>query len=169
MSAPHPHPHLHGELHNPDTAHEQSDISIRGIATFVILLVVVALAVQGAMYGVFVLFDKIEVSNDTDASPLAAPANTPPPEPRLQTAPWVDLGALRANEQSSLHGYGWIDQTAGVAHIPIDRAKALLLQKGIPIRPDLADASEGTSIAVTGESNGGRTLPISHARSGGQR
>ncbi len=175
MSAPHQHqhpqqhPHLHGELHNPDTAHEQTDISIRGIVTFVILLVAVALAVQVAMYGVFALLDKVEASNDTEASPLAAPANTPPPEPRLQTTPWSDLTVLRANELSSLQGYGWIDQTGGIAHIPIDRAKALLLQKGIPVRPDLADPTEGTSIAATGESNGGRTLPVSKPKSGGAR
>jgi len=167
MSAPQPHPHLHGELHNPDTAHEQTDISIRGIVTFVILLVGVALAVQVAMYGVFAVFNRIETSNDTEASPLAAPANTPPPEPRLQTTPWADLRVLRANEQSSLHGYGWIDQSAGVAHIPIDRAKALLLQKGMPVRPDVADPTEGTSIASTGESNGGRTLPVSGKKTGG--
>jgi hypothetical protein len=164
---PHPHPPLHGELHNPDTAHEQSDISIRGIVAFVILLVGVALTVQAAMYGVFVLFDKVEAGNDTELSPLAAPANTPPPEPRLQTTPWTDLRALHANETSSLQGYGWIDQSGGVAHIPIDRAKALLLQKGIPVRPELADPAEGTSIAATGESNGGRSLPVSKTKSGG--
>jgi hypothetical protein len=47
----------------------------------------------------------------------------------------------------------------GVARIPIAKAKEMLLQKGIPVRPELADATEGTHIQATGESNGGRSLP----------
>jgi len=46
-----------------------------------------------------------------------------------------------------------------VARIPIAKAKELLLKQGIPVRPGLADATEGTRIQATGESNGGRSLP----------
>ena len=157
MSAPHAHPH--GELHNPDTAHEAADISMRGIVSFVILLAVVTLAIQGAMYGVFRVFDRMEAASDPDVSPLATPANQAPADPRLQTTPWADLKTLRAQESSYLHGYGWVDQPAGVAHISIDRAKELLLQKGLPVRPGSVDPTEGTSFAATGESSGGRNLP----------
>ena len=157
MSAPNVHPH--GELHNPDTAHEAADISMRGIVSFVILLAGVTLAIQGAMYGVFRVFDRMEAASDSEVSPLATPANQAPADPRLQTTPWADLKTLRAQESSYLHGYGWIDQPSGVAHISIDRAKALLLQKGLPVRPGPVDPSEGTSFAATGESSGGRNLP----------
>jgi hypothetical protein len=157
MSTPHVHPH--GELHNPDTAHESADISLRAIVSFVILLTVVTLAVQGAMYGVFRVFDRIETASDPAVSPLATPANEAPAEPRLQTTPWADLKTLRADETAYLHGYGWIDRQAGVARIPIDRAKALLLQKGLPVRQGPVDPAEGTSTAATGESTGGRNLP----------
>jgi len=161
MSAPHVHPH--GELHNPDTAHESADISMRGIVSFVILLTVVTIGMQGAMYVVFRVLARVEAAADPEVSPLATPANEAPPEPRLQTTPWADLKTLRADEASYLHGYGWIDQRAGVARIPIDRAKALLLQKGLPVRQGTVDPSEGTSLAATGESTGGRNLPAGGA------
>ena len=168
MSAPNVHPH--GELHNPDTAHEAKDISIRAIGSFVILLTAVTLAVQGAMYGVFALLDRMERSGDPIVSPLATPAGQAPADPRLQTTPWSDLRTLRADEFSYLHSYGWIDQKSGVARIPIDTAKALLLQKGLPVRPAPVDAAEGTSIAATGEANGGRNLPAGGPdKSGGPR
>jgi hypothetical protein len=157
MSAPNVHPH--GELHNPDTAHEAADINMRAIVSLVILLTVVTVTIQGAMYGVFRLFDRMESASDPAVSPLATPEGTAPADPRLQTTPWADLKTLRAEEFSYLHGYGWIDQQAGVARIPIDKAKALLLEKGLPVRPGPVDPAEGTSIAATGESSGGRNLP----------
>jgi hypothetical protein len=161
MSAPHVHPH--GELHNPDTAHESADISMRAIVSFAILLTVVTITIQVAMYGVFHVLARVESASDPEVSPLATPANEAPSEPRLQTTPWADLKTLRAQETSYLHGYGWIDQQAGIARIPIDRAKELLLQKGLAVRQGPVDPSEGTSIAATGESTGGRNLPAGGA------
>jgi hypothetical protein len=70
---------------------------------------------------------------------------------------------LRADESSYLHGYGWVDEKGGVARVPIEKAKAMLLQKGIPVRPELADPTEGTRIAATGESNSGRNIPAGQA------
>ena len=157
MSAPHVHPH--GELHNPDTAHEPADINLRAITAFVVLLAATTLAVQGAMYGIFVLFDRIEAASDPNVSPIATPAGEAPPDPRLQTTPWADLKTLRTEELSYLHSYGWVDKEAGVARMPIERAKALLLQKGLPVRSEPVDAAEGTATATTGESTGGRNLP----------
>ncbi len=155
----HPHPHPHGALENPDTAHETSDINIRAVIWFVGVLTATTLTIHLTMYGLFVVFDRIEVKNDPNVSPLAVPAGQPPPEPRLQTTPWTDLKQLRAQEFEYLHGYGWIDEKAGVARIPIDKAKALLLQRGLPVRPEAAAAAEGTHVATMGESNSGRTLP----------
>jgi hypothetical protein len=157
MSAPHVHPH--GDLHNPDTAHESVDIDLRAIVMYALLLAAVVVGVQVAMYGEFLIFAHLEREVDQTVSPLATPAGQAPPDPRLQTTPWADLKALRAAEFSFLHSYGWVDQDAGVVRLPIDRAKALLLQRGLPVRPEPVDAAEGTTFATTGESTGGRNLP----------
>ena len=151
-------PHLHGELHNVDTAHEEKDIDVRSIVTFLIVLTAITVGIQVAMYGMFKVLNVIETKADPAVSPVAIPADHPPPEPRLQTRPWADLKKLRAEEAAYLNGYGWVDKQAGVARIPIDKAKALLLQKGLPVAAAPADATAGTRIAATGESSGGRNL-----------
>jgi hypothetical protein len=165
------HHHLHGELHNPDTAHEETDINIRAIVTFVVVLTVISLGIQAAMVGMFKVLAIIEEKADPAISPYAAaPAKGGAdfPSPSLQTTPWTDLKALRAEETAHLHSYGWVDEQAGIARMPIDKAKALLLQKGLPVRPELADAAEGTRVAASGEASGGRNLAAGGAdKSGG--
>jgi len=154
-------PHSHGELVNENVHHEESDINVRAIVTFVIVLAAVTLSMQAAMAGLFWVFNKMEDKAQTQVSALTPPAAQVSdfPSPSLQTTPWTDLQALRAGEYEYLHSYGWIDQSAGIARIPIDRAKALLLQKGLPVRPDpVTDPTEGTDYASTGESSGGRNL-----------
>src|SRR5262245_53321544 len=122
-------PHLHGELHNVDTAHEEKDINIRSIVTFLVMLTAITVGIQVAMYGMFWVLNVIETKADPVVSPVAIPAGQQPPGPQLQTTPWADLKKLRAEEAQHLQSYGWVDKQAGVARIPIDKAKALLLQK----------------------------------------
>jgi len=92
-------------------------------------------------------------------TPLAAPAGQLPPEPRLQTTPWADMEQFRADEVAHLHSYGWVNQSAGVAHVPIERAKEMLLKKGLGAPAGAADPTEGTDFAASGESSGGRIIP----------
>jgi hypothetical protein len=155
------HPHPHGELVNEDVHHQEDEINVRSIVTFVIVLTVITLAIQGIVYGFFLLFNKIEDKTQPQVSPLtpAAAQVSDFPAPSLQTSPWADLKKLRADENTYLHSYGWVDQGAGIARIPIDRAKELLLRQGLPVRADaVTDPTEGTHVAATGESSGGRNL-----------
>ena len=163
------HPHSHGELANENVQHETSDINVRAIVAFMVALFAITIAVQAAMVGLFWLFNKGEDKSQPQVSALTpGPAQVADfPSPSLQTTPWTDLQKLRAGETEYLNGYGWVDQNAGIARIPIERAKALLLQKGIPVRAGATDPSEGTHYASTGESNGGRTLKAGGADESG--
>jgi hypothetical protein len=58
------------------------------------------------------------------------------PEPRLQTAPQVDLATMRAREDAELNTYGWIDRQAGVVRLPIERAMDLVVQRRLPVHGD---------------------------------
>jgi hypothetical protein len=151
--------HPHGDLVNPDVHHEESDINIRAIIWFVAILTGITVAIQFAMWGMFKGLNWYETRNQPYVTPLAPPAGQQPREPRLQTTPWTDLRAYRADQQNYLNSYGWVDEKLGVARIPIAKAKELLLQRGLPVRPELAQEDEGTNLAATGESSGGRTLP----------
>ena len=51
-----------------------------------------------------------------------------PPAPRIQVNPDRDIEELRASERAQLESYGWVDRTAGIAHIPIERAMSLVAE-----------------------------------------
>lgn len=160
------HAHPHGSLHHDDVAHEQSDISVRGVIWFAITLTVICTVLQVAVWGLFKMFDRYEAKSDPFVSPYAAPAAFPPasPEPQLQTTPWQDLKQFNAAEDAYLTSYGWVDQKAGIAHLPIDKAKELLLQRGLASRPaPQADPREGTDVFAYGEASGGRAIPAGGA------
>ena len=58
----------------------------------------------------------------------------PPPGPRLQAEPTEELRRYRAEEDAALNGCAWIDRSRGVVRLPIERAMALLLRRGLPTR-----------------------------------
>ncbi len=149
----------HGNLDNPDTTHETSDINVRAIIWFTVVLAAIVLAIDVAMYGLFRVLHKYEVNNDPYVTPLTAPLDQVPPGPLLQVTPWTDLKKFRSDQDAHMSSYGWVDEKTGVARIPIAKAKELLLQRGIPVRPELADPSLGINRAATGDSSGGRSLP----------
>jgi hypothetical protein len=153
------HAHPHGSLQNVDVAHEQSDISVRSVLWFATTLAAVCIVIAAAMRVLFVAFDRSETRSDPFVTPLAAPAGQLPPEPRLQTTPWADMERFRADEVAHLHSYGWVNQSAGVAHVPIERAKEMLLKKGLGAPAGATDPTEGTDFAASGESSGGRSIP----------
>ena len=153
----------HGPTDNPDVVHEESDINVRAIIWFVVVLTAICLVINVAMWGLFKGLDYYEVKNDPPVSPLALPhapaTGGTQPAPGLQLTPWTDLKAFNAQQAAHLNGYGWVDEHGGIARLPIAKAKELLLKQGLPVRPELADALEGTNIAASGEANGGRTIP----------
>ncbi len=113
--------------------HETRDVRIKPIIVAFVGLALVALLVHVLMYLVLAGFTARDLEEGEAASPLAAAVGRKaPPEPRLQIAPRDDLRRLHAREDALLHGYGWVDRDAGVARIPIERAMALLAERGLP-------------------------------------
>lgn len=77
-----------------------------------------------------------EAAKSPVVSPLSAEfARKQPPEPRLQSDARGDLLAMRAAENEQLTKLAWVDKTQGTVQVPIDRAMALLVAKGLPARP----------------------------------
>jgi hypothetical protein len=114
----------------PAGGHEASDVRLRPVVLAGIGLVLALVVTALAMLGLYDVFAAREARLSPPQNPLAA-AEGPrlPPEPRLQVHPIRDLRELRAAESSQLDGYGWVDQNAGVARIPIERAMALLADR----------------------------------------
>jgi hypothetical protein len=121
--------------HNPDPATPQgfdAELDYKSIVRFAIGLVVVALVILALMWGMGNWFKKAEEARDPAPSPLAEARTDPiPPGPRLQTTPPRDLDELRAQDRAALTTYGWVDQSKGVARIPVDRAMSILVERGL--------------------------------------
>lgn len=113
--------------------YETSDANPLGLVLFGLGIFVIIGVVMLITYGVFEHFKESQ-SLGAPASPFVN-ASQIPPAPRLQTEPQLDLEHLRARESTLLNSYEWVDPNAGMVRIPIDRAMDLILQKGLPVRP----------------------------------
>ena len=116
------------------------------IAVIFVLGIAVALV---AMAILFHHFDRIYAGRTSEAAPVVF-ASDLPPLPRLQTAPALDLVAVRAAEDSHLTRYAWTDGRKSVAQIPIERAMSLWLEtQGVTAATSAAPATNSISAGVT--------------------
>jgi hypothetical protein len=137
--------HSAEHLDNPEVLHETSDVNVRGIFGFGIGLAVGTALVALLLFGAFsVMVERFTPPPPANSSPLTRTRPVVPesrthaesafPEPRLQPNAAEDLVKFREAEYHRLNNYGWVDQNAGIVHIPIERAKELTLQRGLPVR-----------------------------------
>jgi hypothetical protein len=155
----HEHDRANGRMNNPEVGHEESDIDVRTVLSFAAGMVVVVVTCAVVIRVLFGVLDRQARASDPRLSPIARPAGQLPPEPRLETNERVALTKFRLDETKTLEGYGWVDQLGGVARIPVEEAKRLLAQRGLPARATAADPLEGTHAPAMGEASGGRTIP----------
>jgi hypothetical protein len=135
--------HSAGALPEHDTvAFETRDVKAR---TIYIYLTVLAIAViLSYVVCVFILraTTNLAVGSDTPPPPVREEMGkdylTMPPEPRLQgvpghgTDPQYDLREKVQEDSEANEKAGWIDQTSGIAQIPVEDAMKILAEKGLP-------------------------------------
>lgn len=123
-------------------AHTESDgVNYRGIVVFVAILVATTLVCELIVVGMYKWMDSQSRQGAVARAPLAAPALTNPPLPNLLTDEPGNLQQFRAKEEHELTTYGWLDKSAGAVRLPIDRAKDLILERGLPTRGAAAAAA----------------------------
>jgi hypothetical protein len=109
-------------------AAETRDANPRAIMWFALGLVGVLIVVSVSLHYFQVAFQGSAAA--LPEQPLSA-FGTPP----LQTAAAADLAKFRAEEESKLHAYAWINRRDGVIRLPIERAMELTVERGLPARP----------------------------------
>ena len=87
--------------------------------------------------GIYFLFGFYQKMNDTKSKPVSplARGRQLPDGPRLQVDPGLDWVIFNAKQDSILNSYGWISKEAGVVRVPIEKAMAVSLERGFPVRP----------------------------------
>ena len=77
-------------IRNVEVTHEKSDVSVRGVLTFVVVLTIATAAVSG--HGVFVQLLRAQEAKEPKRGPMAITEKERlPPEPRLQSAPGFEI------------------------------------------------------------------------------
>jgi hypothetical protein len=157
--------------HEPSAAHgsyEHQDLQPTGIVYFLLALAVVTVACIFALEGLYTYLDHRERSSQTPVNPLLTnlPEDTRRvapgypqeafPNPKLEEDERTQLNSIRTNEEKELYSYGWVDEKAGTLHIPIDRAMDLIVQRGLPVRPQ-AGSGEGSLAQAQSDQQGSKT------------
>jgi hypothetical protein len=81
-----------------------------------------------------------------------------PPAPRLQPEPVKELNQMHENEEMLMKSYGWVDQSKGIVHIPIEQAIDIVAQKGLPVKVSPAGGDHDGYRTIPSDASGGRTL-----------
>jgi hypothetical protein len=132
------------EKHN-DLGFEREDLGGRQVYGFMISLAIAGVLIYYMIWGMFYLLDAYEKKHQPTGSPMVKYQTdlrgvTPEdvnkfPEPRLETDERNEINDFRYREEETLHSYGWVDQSAEVVRIPIDRAIQIVAQQGLPTIP----------------------------------
>ena len=151
---------------------ERKDLSAGGVLGFLAGLGIASALIYLVVGGLYGFLDRYGKKHEPLQNPLvqASHADTRQPTlqdanrfplPRLETNEGDQLNDQRTHEEEILNTYGWVDQQAGVAHIPITRAMALIAHRGLPTGPQqTATAAEhqregrGSAAHETGKTPG---------------
>jgi hypothetical protein len=115
------------------TFHESTDLDIKGVLVFAVVLVALCAA---TLFGLKVMMNRFaaEEAAEKGRAPSRLIVDAPIVGPRLQADPGRERVEIVERDLGRLNSYGWIDSKAGTAHIPIDRAMAILAKSGLPRR-----------------------------------
>ncbi len=112
----------------PAARHEPVEVNSRALSIAVLAVVAILIAAAAVAYAL--------VRHIGDSQPSWSDRATVSqlrrsfPEPLLEPAPAADIAAFKAEKQSLLNGYGWIDRGKGIVRIPIERAIELTANQG---------------------------------------
>jgi hypothetical protein len=147
----------------PGVVHyETKDVTARSVARALVILVVGTAVVVALLYPLFLWLRSRAERADPPPPPMGRmdPGRLPA-EPRLQTTPVQDLAAVRQADHELLTSYGWVDEQAGVVHIPIDVAMQMIAQRGLPS----AAPAPSASVPITATAPGSSPSPSAAAPS----
>ena len=140
-------------IRNVEVEHETSDINVRAVLTFAVVLTLSTMIVAFGLRFLFQFFNKQEAKSSRPGPIALKQDERLPPEPRLQAAPGfqvklengqtvnleraapqTEYRVLRAQWDENLKT-GLKDQSGNVVGMPIDAAIDKIVSEGLPSKP----------------------------------
>jgi len=131
-----------------DVSFEKHDVEPRTIYIYLIGLAVAVVLAYAVC--IFVLRATTSVAVDSDTPPppvrqeMGSAFSDMPPEPRLQGVPGhkndpqADLREKVLSDSEENEKTGWVNQSGGIAQIPVKDAMKIIAEKGLPGAPAAA-------------------------------
>ncbi len=143
-------------LRNPLVDYDRTDLSPRGILLFLVGLLLCGVFIELVVWGMFRFMAKSDVLfPQPQTNPMAAAQKMPGqpasrsilqnaptvnldvfPEPRLQVNDAGDMGQFLHSEEELLNPPEPFKDSTGAIHIPISQAMNLIVERGLPVRPN---------------------------------
>lgn len=142
-------------IRNVEVTHETSDVNVRGVLTFCVVLAVATIVIGIGIWLLFKFFNQ-QRAKEPGPGPMALSRDREarlPPEPRLQAAPGFQITlengeivnleraapqteyrVLRQQWEENLKT-GLKDQSGNVVGMPIDEAIRKVASQGLPAKP----------------------------------
>jgi hypothetical protein len=155
--------------HEPD--YEQQDLRSKTVLIFFAGLVVLLLVAYGIVVSLSTGLGHYDRTHQPEPNPLAVDTTSGAerravpkqatedqikhdfPEPRLEEDERMELQDVRGPKDEQLATYGWVDKKGGVVHIPIERAMELVVQRGLPTRPQTGTVPVNMARAAAAKSD----------------
>jgi len=143
----------------PGSTYEHTDASVWIIVKLLFWLALSAVIIHvglGLLYAL--LIERAEEPGEPRYPLAATQGEQLPPTPRLQQFPNKEFYEFRIGEEAFLEGYGWMNKEAGVAHIPIEDAMRLVVERGLPSRPPADGQALETPGLMPSDASAGRVM-----------
>ncbi len=128
--------HKHTPDHSVKRGFETSDVSAKTV-TLAGLALSAGLMIAGILFSwaLYSVFKSHAPQQGAAPRTFVLPdTSSLPPVPRLQADPHVALIPLVRQQDSILSSFGWVSRDSGIAHIPIERAMELIVERGLPVQ-----------------------------------
>jgi len=133
----------------PIEARLDRELNLRGLVISVVGLVLLVVLAAVAMWWLSLrLRGEIEAKNPPPPLLPEARLSRRPPEPHLQASPGDELRTMQEEVNRTLTTYAWVDEEAGIARVPIERAMEMMSEKGLGGPPQ---PSAGETVGSTPE------------------
>ena len=161
-------------IRNVEVTHEESDVSVSGIATFVIALTIMTAAVFVGMWFLFKYYQSQEAKEPQPGPMALSKQQRLPPEPRLQSAqgfrvtlengqevnlektqPQMEYQVLRAQWLEDLKE-GSHDSSGKPTGMPIEEAMKKITQMNLPTRGQPSQTASDFAVRVPTAASSGR-------------